>query len=67
MGWNYIYVEGSGGPSQWSPRLRVRFGRVGFVVGKVALEHFYFRVRLSSVSIIPPWPSVFVYHVGCEQ
>jgi hypothetical protein len=46
---------------------RVR-ARVGFVVDKVALGQVSLRVfRFHPVSIIPPWLSTLIYHVGFEQ
>jgi hypothetical protein len=41
---------------------------VGFLLDKVALERVFVKViRFSPVGIIPPWLSVFIYHVGDEQ
>jgi len=41
---------------------------VGFVVDKVALGQVFLRVlRFSPVSIIPPWFSILIYHLGDEQ
>jgi hypothetical protein len=41
--------------------------RVGFVVDKVALGQVFLRVlRFPPVNIIPPWPSMFVYHLVYE-
>jgi hypothetical protein len=44
------------------------FLRKDFVVDKVTLVQVFLRVlRLSSVSVIPPWPSILIYHLGNEQ
>jgi hypothetical protein len=41
---------------------------VGFVVEKVALgQDFLGIVRFSPVSIIPPWLSMLIYHLGDEE
>jgi len=41
---------------------------VGFAVNKGALEQGFLRVLwLSSVSIIPPWVSILIYHLMDEQ
>jgi hypothetical protein len=41
--------------------------RVGFVVDKVALGQVFLRLlRFSPVNIIPPWLSMFIYHLGDE-
>jgi hypothetical protein len=41
--------------------------RAVFVVEKVALGHVFLRLQFSPVSIIPPWLSVLIYHLGDEQ
>jgi hypothetical protein len=42
--------------------------RVGFVVDRVALgQVFLLVVRVSPVSIIPPWLSILKYHLEDEQ
>jgi hypothetical protein len=41
---------------------------VVFVVDKVAQRQAFLRVlRFSPVTIIPPWPSILMYHLGDEQ
>jgi hypothetical protein len=41
---------------------------VGFVVDKVVLRQVFLPVlRFYSVSIIPPWFSIFICNVGGEQ
>jgi hypothetical protein len=40
---------------------------VGFVVDKVAMVQFLRVLRVFPVSIIPPWLSILVYHLGDEQ
>jgi hypothetical protein len=44
------------------------FVRKDFVVDKVTLVKVFLRaLRLSSVSVIPPWPSILIYHLGMSN
>jgi hypothetical protein len=41
---------------------------VGFVVNKVALGQVFLQVLwVSPVSVVPPWLSILIYHLGDEQ
>jgi len=41
---------------------------MGFVVDKVALGQVFLQVlRFSPVSIIPPWLSILIYHLGMNK
>jgi hypothetical protein len=49
------------GLSPWRPTSV----HMGFVVDKVALEQLFLRVLpFFPANIIPPWHSIFIYHLG---
>jgi hypothetical protein len=58
----------SHGFSPWRSWFEPGTVHVTFVVDKVALGQGFLRVRpFSSVSIIPPWHPILMYHMGDEQ
>jgi hypothetical protein len=49
-------------------QVRAPVSPCGFVVDRVALGQVFLRVlRLPLVTIILPWPSILIYHLGVEQ